>query len=184
MSFLSCSPHTPLRGDAATHLTRGEREPEGWSVGCRWHLMVSRGPSSPLFRGRKGGRKKLGGSAKDTGSDGAQVCRTPSPEVSTASASSLTGLPQGRILGCPGHVWIVGETEAKRPHGLVAGPGQGPRTPASQSYRPAPVLGKPAPSPRTQLHSCAAGGNSHPLLPSSPGRLLSLRGAFCLSLGP
>lgn len=69
---------------------------------------------------------------------------TPSPEVSTSSPSPLIGLPYRRILGCPGHVWTVGETEAKRHYGSIAEPGQGPRAPVSQPCGPAPILGNSA----------------------------------------
>lgn len=90
---------------------------------------------------------------KDTGLDGAQVCGTPSPEVSTSSPFSLTGLPHVRILGCSGHLWTFGETEAKSHCGSIADSDQGPRTPASQPWGPAPphprkLSGGPSPSPQ------------------------------------
>lgn len=85
--------------------------------------------------------------AMEPRSVGLQVQRFPRPHL------SLSLFSHGKILGCPGHVWTVGKTEAKRHQGPVEGPGQGPRTPASQPCWPAPILGKPAPSSRTQPHS-------------------------------
>lgn len=88
--------------------------------------------------------------------DGAQVCGTPSPEVSMSSPFCPTGLPRIRILGCSGHLWTFGETEAKSHCRSVAEPGQEPSTPTSYPWGLPPILGNsagtpyPGPSPRTQ----------------------------------